>query len=256
MPDHARASDAVVIIPTYNEAQNIDQLLTDLLNLPVALDVIVVDDHSPDGTGALVDAWIARRPERVAVIHRAGKLGLGTAHIAGWRLALARGYPQILSMDADYSHHPRYIPAMLAAGGAGYDVVIGSRYVPGGAVTGSTPFRRALSYGANWLARTLLGVQAHDLTAAFRFYRRAVLESLPIDSIRSDGYSFPIETAYLCERLGWRVGEVPIVFENRTRGASKVSQREIFKALFAVVRLGAGRLRRAVGKPPGGTFTR
>jgi glycosyltransferase involved in cell wall biosynthesis len=241
-PVPASRQEAVVIIPTYNEAGNIDQLIADLLALPGDLQVVVVDDNSPDGTGHLADAWAARCPERVNVVHRPRKLGLGTAHVVGWRWALAGPFERILTMDADYSHHPNDVPRLLAAA-SDYDAVIGSRYVPGGAITNATMFRRALSAGANWLARAVLGVRAHDLTAAFRCYRRAVLESLPFDAIRSDGYSFPIETAYLIEQRGWRVGEVPIHFENRTRGRSKVSRREIVNALITLLRLGARRLR-------------
>lgn len=238
--------ETVVVIPTYNEAQNIVQLIRDLLALPVPLDVIIVDDNSPDGTGPLADAEAARVPGRVMVVHRAAKLGLGTAHIAGWRRALAAGYKRIMTMDADYSHHPRFIPAIVAAGET-YDLVIGSRYVAGGGVGERTLIRRLISYGANWLAHTMLGARAHDLTGSFRLYRRAVIESLPLDNIRSNGYSFPIETAWLIERMGWQVGEVPIYFENRTRGASKVSRREIFNALSTLFRL-AGR--RALRRGP------
>jgi dolichol-phosphate mannosyltransferase len=247
MPESSRRErDTVVVIPTYNEAQNIVQLIRDLLDLPVPLDVIVVDDNSPDGTGALADAEAARFPGRVAVLHRAGKLGLGTAHIAGWRRALDAGYTGIMTMDADYSHHPRFVPAIVAAGET-YDLVIGSRYVPGGGVGERTLYRRLISYGANWLAHTMLGAVARDLTGSFRLYRRVVLESLPLDEIRSNGYSFPIETAWLIERMGWHVGEVPIYFENRTRGASKVSRREILNALGTLLRL-AGR--RALRRGP------
>jgi dolichol-phosphate mannosyltransferase len=177
------------------------------------------------------------------VIHRPGKLGLGTAHIAGIKAALDGGAALILTMDADFSHHPRYIPDLLAALEC-YDVVIGSRYVDGGGTRYCTAPRKALSRGANLFARTMLDLQAGDATAGFRGYRRAVLESIALDEILSDGYSFLIEMLYRCQQQGWCVGEVPIIFENRQRGASKISKTEIFKALGTVGRLSGERLSR------------
>ena len=229
-----------VVIPTYNERENISLLITDIMGLGTDSQVIIVDDNSPDGTGELADELVAQHPG-VRVIHRPGKLGLGTAHIAGIKAALAAGTDYVLTMDADFSHHPRYIPDVLA-GLNRYDVVIGSRYVPGGGTQYCTLPRRALSRGANLFARTVLSLQASDATAGFRGYRRQVLESIALDEIKSDGYSFLIEMLYRCQRRGWRIGEVPIVFENRQRGASKISRGEILKAMQTVMRLGSERL--------------
>jgi dolichol-phosphate mannosyltransferase len=231
----------IVIVPTYNEAENIRLLAVDILSLPVAVDILVVDDHSPDGTGEIADALAAHHPT-VHVLHREGKLGLGTAYIAGFKYALAHGHDRIMTMDADFSHHPRHIPAVIEKSRAEADLVIGSRYVRGGGAQGCTLPRKVLSWGANAFAKVMLGLQAMDCTAGFRCYRREVLESIDLDAIFSDGYSFLIEMLYRCQRLGWRVGEVPILFENRKRGASKISRREILKALYTVLHLAKERV--------------
>lgn len=232
---------ALAIIPTYNEADNIDTLLQQLLALPAGLGVIVVDDNSPDGTGKLVDNWAAKYPQRVFPIHRPGKLGLGTAHIAGMKQALQLGASTMITMDADFSHNPRYIPAMLELGREKH-VVIGSRYVPGGGSLNCTWKRIMLSKWANFYARMMLGLQAHDATAGFRLYRREVLESIPLDDIFSSGYSFLVEMLFLCQRRGWQIGEVPIIFEDRRAGKTKISRQEIFKAQYTVLRLFSRRL--------------
>jgi len=230
-----------IVLPTYNEAENIQRLLPLLLELPDNVRVCVVDDRSPDGTGQIADDWAAREP-RVTVVHRAGKLGLGTAYIAGFRHALARNADAVLTMDADFSHHPRYIPAMLEKAGQA-DLVIGSRYTPGGKV--NYPFhRRALSRTANLVARTALGLHAQDCTAGFRLYRDYTLTSVPLDRIFSNGYSFLVEMLTLMEARGYRAVEVPIVFDDRRYGQSKISSREIVKAMYTVLRLAA---RRATG---------
>ena len=230
----------VAIIPTYNEAANIERLVREILALGLGLDVIVVDDNSPDGTGDIVEA-MSRENDRVRVIHRPGKLGLGTAHIAGFREALAGDARHIITMDADFSHQPRHIPQLLAAI-RGYDLVIGSRYVSGGGTRYCTWRRRMLSWGANAFAKIALGLTASDCTAGFRCYRRAALEAMDLDGIFSDGYSFLIELLYRCQRLGFRVGEVPITFENRQRGTSKISRQEVLRANYTVVRLAGERL--------------
>ncbi len=231
-----------IVLPTYNEAENIQRLLPLLLELPDNVCVCVVDDRSPDGTGQIADDWAAREP-RVTVVHRAGKLGLGTAYIAGFRHALARNADAVLTMDADFSHHPRYIPAMLEKAGQA-DLVIGSRYTPGGKV--NYPFhRRALSRTANLVARTALGLHAHDCTAGFRLYRDYTLKAVPLDRIFSNGYSFLVEMLTLMEARGYRAVEVPIVFDDRRYGQSKISSREIVKAMYTVLRLAA---RRATGR--------
>ena len=233
---------SIVIVPTYNEAENIRLLVADILSLPVAVDVVVVDDNSPDGTGQIADNLAALYPT-VHAIHRPGKLGLGTAYKAGFRYGLEHGYERILTMDADFSHPPGDIPAMFELSRTTADLVIGSRYVSGGGTHGCTLPRQALSWGANAFAKTVLGLQAMDCTAGFRCYRRQVLESIDLDAVLSEGYSFLIEMLYRCQRRGWRVGEVPILFENRRRGASKISRQEILRAMQTVLRLGQERLR-------------
>lgn len=235
-------STTYVVIPTYNEADNIDELLMQLLALPVELNVIVVDDNSPDGTGVKVDEWAEECPGRVYPLHRPGKMGLGTAHIAGFKKALSLGASRVISMDADFSHNPRHIPAMLELGKT-RDVVIGSRYVPGGGQINCTWKRIWLSKGANTFAQLTVGLKAKDGTAGFRLYRREVLESIPLDSIFSSGYSFLMEMLFLCQQRGWTVGEVPIIFEDRRKGKTKISRQEIFKALYTVFRLVFRRLR-------------
>ena len=231
-----------VIVPTYNESENIESLVTQLLALPTGVRVVVVDDNSPDGTGAIADRLGAENDGRVEVIHRAGKLGLGTATIAGFKRALERGGDLICTMDADFSHNPRYVPSLVDKIGQGYDLVIGSRYVRGGGTSGCTFDRKLLSWGANAFARAMLGLRAHDATAGFRCYRRQVLEAVNLDAIKASGYSFLIEMLYRVRRQGWRVGEVPIVFENRRLGTSKISQDEVSKAMGTVLRLAWGRV--------------
>lgn len=239
--------DTVVIVPTYNEADNLDDLLEQLLALPVRLGVIVVDDNSPDGTGKLADRWAAEHPDRVFPIHRPGKLGLGTAYIAGFKMALGDlAAERILTMDADFSHNPRYIPDMVELSRSVH-VVIGSRYVPGGGTRNCTPQRIWLSRVANAVARGLLGLQARDTTAGFRLYRREVLQSIPLDDIFSSGYSFLVEMLFMCQRRGWQIGEVPIIFEDRRKGTTKISRQEIFKAQYTILRLFGRRL--AGGEP-------
>jgi glycosyltransferase involved in cell wall biosynthesis len=234
-----------VVVPTYNERENINRLVEEIVSLGLGSQVIVVDDNSPDGTGSLAEA-LAVRHAGVTVIHRPRKLGLGTAHIAGMKQALRDGAIQILTMDADFSHHPRYIPDLLASLSE-YDVVIGSRYSPGGDTLYCTAPRKALSRGANLFARSMLGLEAGDATAGFRGYRCSVLESIALDDVVSDGYSFLVEMLYRCQRQGWRIGEIPIVFENRQRGASKISKTEIWKAMQTVLRLGSERVRERNG---------
>lgn len=231
----------IVVVPTYNEAENICLLVTDILTLPLSIDVVVVDDNSPDGTGQIAQE-LAAHNAAVHVVHREGKLGLGTAYVAGFKYALARDYDRIMTMDADFSHHPQYIPAMIEKSQFEADVVIGSRYVRGGGTRGCALPRKVLSWGANAFAKVVLGLRAMDCTAGFRCYRREVLEAIELDAIFSNGYSFLIEMLYKCQRQGCLVGEVPIIFENRRRGASKISRREIFKALETVLRLGVERL--------------
>ncbi len=228
-----------VVIPTYNESDNLQALVQMLVALDRDLQIHVVDDNSPDGTGKLADELAERYPS-VHPIHRPRKMGLGTAHIAGFRAAFALGSDRILTMDADFSHHPRYIPSLIELSNS-HSVVIGSRYVPGGGTLDCSLPRRILSRGANLVARLALGLRAQDCTAGFRCYRREVLEAIDLDSIFSDGYSFLVEMLYCCQRLDCRIGEVPIIFEDRHHGASKISRREILKAMVTVFRLALDR---------------
>lgn len=229
-------SRALMVVPTYNERENLARLVGRLRALPGDIHVLVVDDNSPDGTGAIADAIAACDPG-VHVLHRTGKLGLGTAYRAGFHAGLARGYDFICTMDADFSHSPESLPALIDKAASGYDLVIGSRYVRGGAVVGSPPLRKFISYAANTLAHIVLDVTARDCTAGFRCYRRQVLETIDLDAIFSSGYSFLVEMAFLVERAGFRTGEVPITFVNRTEGASKISKLEIYKAMYTIARL-------------------
>ncbi|MCS7221834.1 MAG: polyprenol monophosphomannose synthase [Anaerolineae bacterium] len=229
-----------VVVPTYNERENLPDLVRALLALPLKVQVIIVDDNSPDGTGQLADR-LALETGRVAVIHRPSKQGLGTAYTAGFRCALQFDVDCIITMDADFSHDPHYVPTLVERT-ALYDLVIGSRYVPGGGIQLWGWERRLLSWGANMIARRMLGLQVHDCTAGFRCYRRQALEAIDLDSIRADGYSYLVEMLFRCQLAGLTIGEVPIVFVDRRRGASKISRQEIFKAGFTVFRLAWGRV--------------
>ena len=226
---------AAMIVPTYNESDNIQALIEAIIALGGALQIIIVDDHSPDGTGQLAED-LARQHPAVHVLHRPAKLGLGTAYIAGFKRAFALGAERIMTMDADFSHHPRYIPQLLARSQT-HDLVIGSRYVDGGGTLHWGVGRQVLSGTANLFARIVLGLRAYDCTAGFRCYRRQVLESIELDQIFSDGYSFLLEMLYKCQQRGYRIAEVPILFEDRQQGASKISRQEIFKAMYTVLRL-------------------
>lgn len=232
---------ALMIVPTYNEKENLAHLVRRLRSLPGDVHVLVVDDNSPDGTGEIADGMALVDPG-VRALHRAGKLGLGTAYRAGFHHGLSQGYRFLCTMDADFSHSPESLPDLLNLAAQGYDLVVGSRYVPGGAVVGSAASRKLISYGANWLARIILGINVQDCTAGFRCYRRHVLETIDLDAIFSSGYSFLIEMAFLCEQAGFRLGEVPITFVNRTEGASKISKSEIYKAIYTLIRLRTGGL--------------
>jgi len=226
---------ALVIIPTFNEAENIGPLIESLLGLDIGLHVLAVDDNSPDGTGAIVTE-LARSHPQVHLKHRPQKMGLGTAYTAGFEFALERGYDRVLTMDADFSHNPRYVPLLVDLSER-YDLSIGSRYVSGGGVRLWGMHRRALSRGANLLARLLLGLHAHDCTAGFRCYRTEVLRVIDPTSIRAHGYSYLIEMIWRIESAGFTVAETPIVFTDRRRGASKISSNEILKAGSTIVRL-------------------
>ncbi|MBL8898645.1 MAG: polyprenol monophosphomannose synthase [Planctomycetes bacterium] len=229
----------LIVVPTYNEVENAEPLARAILAAVPTVDLLFVDDNSPDGTGQLVRK-MAAADRRVLLLARPGKLGLGTAYLAGYRYGLEHGYDVVVTMDADFSHDPRYLPALLAgleARDGAPDVMIGSRYVPGGGVKNWGLHRRLLSRFANFYARTLLGLTARDCTAGFRAYRTEVLRHLPLGEIRSSGYSFLEEVLYLVHLAGFRVGETPIIFEDRRAGRSKISRKEIFRAALTVLRL-------------------
>lgn len=214
-----------VVVPTYNEADNLPLLAQQLLALPVpGLHLLVIDDASPDGTGALADELARRHPDRVSVMHRPGKLGLGTAYIAGFRRALAAGADYVVQMDADFSHSPDYVPVMLEEAQR-HDIVVGSRYVPGGGTDERwSLWRYLLSWWANRIySRAILGLEVKDATAGFKCFRRRVLEAIDLERVGSSGYIFQVEMAYLCQRLGFDAHEVPIYFEDRRIGRSKMS---------------------------------
>lgn len=218
-----------VVIPTYNESDNLNEITRKLFDLPLPnLRLLIVDDNSPDGTGDLADQLAAQRNkpghERMAVIHRTGKGGLGTAYVAGMQRALADGAEFVVQMDADFSHSPAYIPQMLGVILAtGADVIIGSRYVPGGSLdAGWSWWRQWLSWWANLYSRFILRIRVRDMTAGFKLWRREALLDIGLTNIRSNGYIFQVEMAYLSEKLGYRIIEVPIHFEDRRIGQSKM----------------------------------
>jgi dolichol-phosphate mannosyltransferase len=231
-------TDCTVIIPTYNERENIVRLIPRVLEHP-RLRVLVIDDSSPDGTSDLV-ATLARTEPRLDLIKRAGKQGLGTAYLDGFQRALKDGALFIFEMDADFSHDPTYIPILLAAAESGYDLVLGSRYVPGGGTANWGLLRQCISRGGNLYASLILGLPVSDSTGGFRCYRRHVLETLDLEQVRSNGYSFQIEMAYRAYRAGFRIGEIPIIFPDRRVGQSKMSRRIIAEALINVWRLRCG----------------
>ena len=228
-------ADCTVVIPTYNERENISALIPRVLELP-RFRVLVVDDNSPDGTAAVVGV-ITREQPRVGLLSRPGKQGLGTAYIAGFRRALAEGAEFIFEMDADFSHDPSYLPALLAAAQTRYDLVLGSRYVPGGGTVNWGLLRQLISRGGNIYARAILGLPVMDATGGFRCYRRRVLEAIDLEAIHSNGYSFQIELVYRTLRAGFQIGEVPIIFPDRRVGQSKMSRRIVLEALLTVWRL-------------------
>ena len=234
LPDGARG---LVIIPTYNERENVERIVGDVLAQDARLHVLVVDDGSPDGTGAIADAIAARSEGRVHVLHRAGKLGLGTAYVAGFRWALARDYALVFEMDADFSHDPAHLPTFLAAAD-GADLVLGSRYQFGKVTVVNWPIARLiLSYAANVYARAVTGLPVFDATGGFKCFRRGVLAALDLDDVRSNGYAFQIEMSFRAWRRGFRIAEVPIVFVDRTEGQSKMSGRIVREAVWMVWRL-------------------
>jgi dolichol-phosphate mannosyltransferase len=226
----------LIITPTYNERGNLPRMVPLTLAQDPRLDILIIDDASPDGTGQLADALAAENP-RVHVLHRAGKLGLGTAYLEGFRWGIARGYDWLFEMDADLSHDPAHLPQFLEAVGR-FDVVLGSRYLGGRVTVVNWPMGRLLlSYFANFYARVITGLPIADLTSGYRAYRRAVLEKIHLERVESEGYAFQIEMTMRVAQAGFRIGEIPIVFVDRTEGQSKMSKKIIREAVWKVWKL-------------------
>jgi dolichol-phosphate mannosyltransferase len=234
--DQALFADAWVVLPTYNESQNLPGISKAILHALPGVHLLIVDDASPDGTGELADG-LAAQDARIAVLHRAGKEGLGRAYIDGFADVLARGAGRVVQMDADWSHSPDYLPALVAALDGGADLVIGSRYARGGGVRDWGLLRRIVSRGGSIFARVVLRLAPHDLTGGFKAWRRAALESIDWERVHAGGYVFQIETTYLASRAGARIVEVPIVFKDREVGSSKMSRSFIVEALVVVLQL-------------------
>ena len=231
-----------ICLPTYNERENLEAMVSALGEvLPEDSRILVIDDNSPDGTGEIADQLAAERGD-VEVLHRPRKEGLGPAYLAGFRRALGLGADLVLEMDCDFSHDPADVPRLVAAAD-GADVVLGSRYVPGGGTKNWGALRRVVSRGGSLYAQVLLGLRVRDLTGGFKCYRRAVLETIDLDAIKSKGYAFQIETTYRAIRAGFRVAEVPIVFVDRQVGGSKMSNSIVLEAIWKVPALRLSRLR-------------
>jgi dolichol-phosphate mannosyltransferase len=245
MPDAGNADKTLVMTATYNEIENLPRLVDEVFAASPSADLLVIDDNSPDGTGQWCDQRAAG-DRRLRCLHRAGKLGLGTATIAGMKYAIEHDYKYMLNMDADFSHHPRYLAAMIGGmdppGGPALDVMIGSRYVPGGGTVDWPLRRRLMSRAVNVYARWLLWLPARDCSGGFRCYRVAALAKLDLDSIRSRGYSFQEEILWMLRRAGARIGETPIMFADRERGQSKINGREAISALRIIAGLGVKNL--------------
>ena len=234
-------SDSVIIIPTYNEKENIERMIRTLMALEHSFDVLVVDDGSPDGTAAIVRQMMEVFPGRVHIIERSGKLGLGTAYITGFKWALEAGYEYIFEMDADFSHNPDDVPRLYdACAKEGYDLSVGSRYVTGVNVVNWPMGRVLMSYFASKYVRLITRLPVHDTTAGFNCYRREVLETMELDKVRFKGYAFQIEMKFTTYKCGFRIKEVPVIFVNRVLGTSKMSGGIFSEALFGVIKLKVG----------------
>lgn len=232
-------NDSLVIIPTYNEKENIENIITAVTNLEEGFNVLVIDDGSPDGTAQIVkDLMNGRLKDRVFIVERSGKLGLGTAYIAGFKWAIEHKYDYIFEMDADFSHAPSDLPRLLkACKEEGYDMSIGSRYITGVNVVNWPMGRVLMSYFASKYVRCITGLDIHDTTAGFACYRRQVLETIELDKIRFKGYAFQIEMKFTTHKCGFKIKEVPVIFVNRELGTSKMSGGIFSEALFGVMRL-------------------
>lgn len=228
-------SKYLVIIPTYNEKDNVKKLITEILKQDNLIDVLIIDDNSPDGTGEIVDQ-VVKQNKRVRVIHRSGKLGYGTAYVAGFKYALKNNYDLIFQMDGDFSHDPKYLPKLIEASSK-YDLTLGSRWTKGGGVVGWQWYRYCMSWGANLIARTLLSLKPRDITTGFRCYNRRVLQKINLNGIVSSGYAFLEELLFRTQRAGFTIGEIPIIFVDRKAGKSKMGLKEITtsgKAIFSL----------------------
>ena len=232
-------SDSIVIIPTYNEKENIEKIIRAVFGLDKCFHILVIDDGSPDGTAAIVKRLIADEfADRLFILERSGKLGLGTAYIAGFKWALEHDYEYVFEMDADFSHDPADLPRLYAAcHDEGYDLAIGSRYVSGVNVVNWPMGRVLMSFFASKYVRFVTGFNVHDTTAGFKCYKRRVLASIPLDEVRFKGYGFQIEMKYTAYKMGFRIKEVPVVFVNRREGVSKMSGGIFGEAFFGVMRL-------------------
>ncbi|HTE56118.1 MAG TPA: polyprenol monophosphomannose synthase [Kofleriaceae bacterium] len=240
MPSPDATRRALIVVPTYNERDNVERVAAEFLAPVAGAELLFVDDASPDGTGELLDRIVAGDP-RVHVLHRAGKLGLGTAYLDGFRWALARDYRLVIEMDADFSHHPRFLPRMVELAEAGADLVVGSRYVEGGGTINWGVRRQLISRAGGQYARLVLGFDIGDPTSGFLCYRRETLERIDLASVRSNGYGFQIEMKYRVHRAGMRIEEFPIVFEDRRVGQSKMSGGIVAEALWMVWKLRLGK---------------
>lgn len=225
---------AIIAVPTYNERENITQLVRDIQRVAPSADILIIDDNSPDGTGQIADD-MAARDQSIHVLHRPGKLGLGTAYIAGFRYAIEQGYDLVFEMDADFSHNPAYLPQFLELAQHA-DLVIGSRYIKGGGTPNWAPLRKFISGGGNTFARAVLGIPVHDCTGGYRCFRTAALRTLNLGAIRAQGYAFQVEMAYNFWKSGFRIRETPIIFEDRRVGKSKMSRKIFIEAFLWVLR--------------------
>ncbi len=233
-----QTSDSIVIIPTYNEKENIENIIRAVFGLEKVFHILVVEDNSPDGTADIVRRMQKEFPERLFMIERKGKLGLGTAYITGFRWAIEKKYDYIFEMDADFSHNPNDLPRLyVACHDQGADLSIGSRYVSGVNVVNWPMGRVLMSYFASKYVRIITGVKIHDTTAGFVCYRRSVLETIELDKVRFKGYAFQIEMKYTAYKCGFKITEVPVIFVNRELGTSKMNSSIFGEAVFGVIRL-------------------
>jgi dolichol-phosphate mannosyltransferase len=252
VPDAREQPRLLVSLATYNEKDNLPKLIDDIHTVVPWADILVIDDNSPDGTGQVADERAAADP-RIKVLHRPGKLGLGTAILDGMRFAMQHDYDLLLNMDADFSHHPRYLPAILA-GMQKHDVMVGSRYIPGGGTAGWPFTRRMMSWGVGTVVRLLLRIPARDTSGAYRCYRVSKLREIDLDAVVSRGYSFQQEMLWRCHTVGCKIGETPIFFENRRAGKSKVNPQEAVRSMGVILWLGIGAFfgfNRSVKQAPG-----